>query len=830
MNEDSPEKGKVPTPLQRIGKYFQRRGWKPFPFQKTCWRMYQAGDSGIVHSATGTGKTLAVWLGPILKWVRENPNPDKWNPKRPPPIRVLWITPIRALASDTEFNLRDPIDQLGLPWKVESRTGDSGSSTKSRQLRRLPTALITTPESLSLLLTHEKSLEQLSGLESIVIDEWHELMGTKRGVQTELCMARLRKLNPKLQTWALSATLGNLDQAVDALVGNENLSETQIIEGYQKKKIVFESIIPNQIERFPWTGHIGTKMSPQVADYLESVNNALIFTNTRAQTEIWYQEILKQRPQWAGKLALHHGSLDSDVRKWVEQGLQTGKLKAVVCTSSLDLGVDFTSVDLVVQVGSPKGAARLLQRAGRSGHQPDAVSKLAFVPTNAIELIELAAAQQAIKENDLESRKCLSKPLDLLAQHAISIAIGGGFTSEELFDEVRSTYTYHSLTKKEWDWVLNFIQFGGDSLNAYPDFKRVLLRDGRYQVTDRKVMTAHRMNIGTITADSSMVVKYLSGKRLGMVEETFLSRLETDDIFTFAGKQISLVRIKDNIAYVRKAKGKPNTVPRWMGGRMPLSAELGEHLRKKLDEAAKGIFRGPEMKTVKPLLHVQKKWSMIPSADQMLVESIKTKVGWQVFVYSFEGRLVHEGLAALAAYRLSKSQRTTFSLACNDYGFVLQSPKPVDLQSILNGEVFRTDSLLDDIMQSMNSTEMSKRQFRQIARIAGLIQQGLPHRQKTAKHLMASSNLFFDVFCTYDPSNLLLEQARREVLEQQLESDRILSAVDRIRESEIVHRTPERLTPLAFPLLVDKLRERLSSETLADRVARMQRQLEKAAG
>lgn len=818
------------SPSKRVDQYFEKRGWSPFRFQRSCWRAYRNGDSGILHSVTGSGKTLAVWLGPVLKWINANRDPRKWNFKSPPAIKVLWITPIRALANDTEASLRDPIDALGLPWTVEARTGDSRASAKTRQLKKLPTALITTPESLSLLLTHEKVLEQFKELDCVIVDEWHELLGTKRGIQTELSLARLRTLNPNLKTWGVSATLGNLEQAAKSLTGTDTASPAKIIEGHSNKKIEFECIIPESIERFPWTGHIGTKMAPQVAERLEGVSSALIFTNTRAQTEIWYQELLKQRPQWAGKIALHHGSLDSEVRKWVENGLREGRLHAVVCTSSLDLGVDFTAVDLVIQVGSPKGAARLLQRAGRSGHQPDAVSRLSFVPTNAIELIELSAAQEAIKNRDLESRRLIQKPLDVLAQHAISIAIGGGFIPEQLLKEIRSTHAYRNLSDHEWQWVLRFIRYGGHSLQAYPDFKRVEIEDGRYHVRQRKVITAHRMNIGTITADQAMVVKYMSGKRLGMVEESFLTKLEPDEAFTFAGKLVSLVRIHDNVAYVRRASGKSSAVPRWMGGRMPLSAELGGHLRAKLDEASQGRFRDHEMQAVRGLLEVQQKWSIIPNRHQLLIESIKTRAGWQLFVYSFEGRLVHEGLAAVVAHRLAQRQKSTFSIACNDYGFVLQSPKQFQLDRLSGNDVFRSHAMLDDIMQCVNSTEMAKKQFRQIARVAGLVQQGLPHRQKSSKHLMASSNLFFDVFLNYDPANPLLEQARQEVLDLQLEADRLRDASLRIEDSEIIIKTPKRMTPLAFPLLVDKLRERLSSETLAERVIRMQKQLENAAG
>ncbi len=819
----------VETPSKIVDRYFDSIGWKPFRFQRSVWRAHQNGHSGLIHSATGTGKTLAAWMGPILRWLKENPDRSRWNPKRPPPARVIWVTPLRALAGDTEASLRAPMEAIGLPWRLESRTGDSKASAKARQMKRLPSALVTTPESLSLMLTHERLLSQLSGVETVIVDEWHELLGTKRGIQTELALARLRHLNPQIRTWGLSATLGNLEQAKDSLMGVNPRGPVRIIEGYKKKRMTLESIIPERIERFPWSGHIGTKMVPQVADRLEDVNSALIFANTRSQTEIWYQQLLRQRPDWAGKIALHHGSLDTTVRRWVEDGLRDGSLRAVVCTSSLDLGVDFTAVDLVLQIGSPKGAARLLQRAGRSGHQPDAESRLAFVPTNAIELIELAAAQDAIRKGHLEARPLINKPLDVLAQHLVTIAIGGGFDADELLEEVRSSRAYESLTDLEWQWVLDFVVHGGSSLTAYPDFHRVERNENRYVVTQRRTMTMHRMNIGTIVSDASMKVKYLKGATLGSVEESFLSKLNEGDRFLFAGKLVSLVRVKDNVAYVKRAKGQPDSVPRWMGGRMPLSSELSAELRLKLEQAADGKLVGREMQALKGLFDLQTRWSALPRSNQLLIERIETRGGHQMFVFPFEGRLVHEGLAAVFAYRISQLQKTTFTMACNDYGIVLQSPHRVQLDDVIRQKVFSTNDLVVDILNSMNSTEMAKRQFRQIARVAGLIHPGYPGQRKSTSHVQASSNLFFDVFQEYDPDNLLLEQSRREVLEFQLESSRLFDALERIERSEMLITEPPKVTPLAFPLLVDKLRERISSETLGERIARIQQQLEKVA-
>ncbi len=816
-------------PSKEVDRFFDAVGWRAFRFQRSTWRAYQDGASGLIHSATGTGKTLAVWMGPILKWMKENPHREKWNPKRPPPLRVLWITPLRALAGDTESSLRAPLDFLELPWRLESRTGDSKASAKARQLKKLPTALVTTPESLSLMLTHQRLLGQLSGVEAVIVDEWHELLGTKRGIQTELALSRLRKLNPSLRTWGISATLGNLQQARDALLGTEPKADVRIIEGYEKKRIKLESLIPAQMDRFPWSGHIGTKMVPQVAELVESVESALIFANTRSQTEIWYQHLLKNRPDWAGKIALHHGSLDTRVRRWVEDGLRDGSLRGVVCTSSLDLGVDFTTVDLVIQIGSPKGAARLLQRAGRSGHQPGAVSRLAFVPTNALELIELAAAQDSIRAGKLESRPMLDKPLDVLAQHVVTIAIGGGFTSAELLAEVRTAHAYESLTDKEWQWVLDFVVKGGSSLEAYPDYHRVEIDGDTYKVTQRRTASMHRMNIGTIVSDASMLVKYLKGGNLGTAEEYFLSKLNRGDKFLFAGKLVELVRVQDNTAYVRRAKGTPDTVPRWMGGRMPLSSELSDALRSKLQEAAKGNLVGREMKSLRRLFEIQQRWSIIPGSDEMLIECIETRGGHQLFAFPFEGRLVHEGLAALMAYRMSQLHKMSFTMACNDYGIVLQSPQSIPIDEAIRTGLFSPDNLVTDILASLNSTEMAKRQFRQIARVAGLLHPGYPGQRKSNKNLQASSNLFFDVFTEYDPANLLLLQGRREVLEQQLETKRMQTALERIGRCRIVVTAPPKVTPLSFPLLVDKLRERVSSETLVDRVARMQAQLEKAA-
>ncbi|MBX9624314.1 MAG: DNA ligase-associated DEXH box helicase, partial [Gemmataceae bacterium] len=633
-----------------------------------------------------------------------------------------------------------------------------------------------------------------------------------------------------------------------------------LVRGLVPKTTLIDAILPPKVERFPWAGHLGLQLVPQVVAAVDEGRTALVFTNTRAQTEQWYQALLAAKPDWAGQIALHHGSLDKKVRDWVEDGLRAGTLRCVVCTSTLDLGVDFAPVDRVLQIGSPKGVARLMQRAGRSGHRPGVPSRVTCVPTHALELVEFAATRDAAVAGRIEGRAPLAKPLDVLAQHLVTVALGGGFRADELYDEVRSTYSYRDLTEDEWGWVLDFVVRGGDSLRAYPEYRRVVLADdGLFKVEDARIARFHRMSVGTIVGESSIRVRFVRGPVLGTIEESFLGRLKPGDHFLFAGRLLKLVRAHEMTAWVRKATGAKPAVPRWAGGRMPLSGELAAGVRAKLEEARDGAYRDPELLAVRPILELQRRWSALPAADELLVERVRTREGHHLFVYPFEGRSVHEGLAALLAYRLSRRAPVTFTIAVNDYGFELLSPEPVDVEdptprppppqgegvkdwrSVLPppppagegaggwGPLLSPDDLAADILSSLNATELARRAFREIARVAGLVFPGFPGSGKTARQLQASSNLFFEVFREYDPGNLLLEQANREVLERQLDESRLRAALDRLGRAEVVVTHPPRPTPLAFPLLVDRLRESVSSETLADRVRRMQKEYEREA-
>jgi len=814
-------------------RWFTVRGWKPFAFQKQVWAAVKQGQSGLLHASTGAGKTYAVWFAALNRFARPAPTAETPRKRKPPaePLTLLWITPMRALAADTARALQTPLADLQIDWSVGLRTGDTSSSERARQSRRLPTTLITTPESLTLLLARADAQTALATLRMVVVDEWHELLGNKRGVQLQLALARLRRWHPQLIVWGVSATLGNQSHAQEVLIPQGGGISVQ---GQISKTLHVDTLLPAHIERFPWAGHIGLKMLPQVVAEIESCASSLVFTNTRAQAEIWYQALLDARPDWAGIIALHHSSLSRDTRDWVEQALKDGLLKAVVCTSSLDLGVDFLPVERVLQIGSAKGVARLMQRAGRSGHAPGRASRVTLVPTHSLELIEAAAAQDAVAQRRLEPRLSPERPLDVLVQHLVSMALGGGFLPEDLYEEVRGAWAYRHLSLAQWAWALAFVRHGGLSLTAYPDYRRAEPDDqGVWRVPDARLARRHRMSIGTIVSDASIQLKFWSkgggGKQLGSVEEAFIARLKPGDGFLFAGRLLELVRVENMTAYVKRSTAKKAAIPRWNGGRMPLSSELAQAVIMRFSAAAQGEFSGPEMQALRPLLSVQQRWSGLPTEHSLLAETLKSREGWHLFLFPFAGRQVHQGLASLLAWRVSQRQPLTFSISINDYGLELLSATEVDWSVQLNPALFDSAHLLADVLASLNAGELALRRFREIARIAGLVFAGYPGAPKSTRQVQASSGLFFEVFKQYDADNLLLAQAGEEVLREELDVNRLEQTLARIQRSRIDLHAVKRPTPLSFPLLVERMRESMSSEKLADRIRRMVSDLEKTA-
>ncbi|NUM71817.1 MAG: ligase-associated DNA damage response DEXH box helicase [Ignavibacteriaceae bacterium] len=807
--------------LQRVLDWFKSRDMEPFGFQKRAWEAQLKGKSGLIHTKTGTGKTYAALFGPVIKAMSA-----KKSRKRG--LRILWITPLRALAADTLKSLSLPVKDLLPEWEIDLRTADVSQAKRVKQSKRLPEVFITTPESLSILITYPNFAELIESLEAVILDEWHELLGSKRGVLTELALARVKKIVPGVSLWGLSATLGNTQKALEVLLGKDS-SKGVLIGDTQKKEVEIHTIVPSEIDKFPWAGHLGIVLLPAVLEVINSSRSSLLFTNTRSQAEIWFQSLLDADPDLAGQTGLHHGSIDKKERQAVEYLLDQGKMKCVVCTSSLDLGVDFSPVDTVIQVGSPKGIARLLQRAGRSGHKPGGVSRIYCVPTNSLELLEFSSAREGIKRNFIEPRTPVLKPLDVLAQHAVSVAIGSGFEYDDFYAELKSSHAYADLTKAEFDWVIDFITRGGPTLTAYDDFSKVKSEGSRFVVTDSHVIRRHRMSVGTITSEAEILVKYMSGGRVGAVEESFVSKLKAGDSFIFAGKVLEYVKLRDMTLYVKKSNAQGGPIPQWMGGRMPLSNELSLILRERLDEAGRGIFADHEMKKLKPLIDLQKSWSAVPAKNKILAEHKTDREGLHLFIYPFEGKLVHEGLASLVAYRLSQYKKSTFTLSTNDYGFEVLSSEIYTINDQVLRRVLSTENLLDDILLILNTSEMAKRKFRDIARVTGLVFQGYPGSGKTPRQVQASSSLFYEVFRKYDPENMLIKQAVREVLENQLEQMRLTSTLKRISESELQIIEPENFSPLAFPLLVDRLRETLTTERLSERVSKMKLRLEKEA-
>lgn len=817
------------SPIASAEAWFAARGWEPFDFQRDVWRAMVAGESGLLHATTGSGKTYAVWLGAVLRGLRVAASDSRRRPNtkaESAPLGVLWLTPMRALAADTARALQLPLADLAPHWSVGQRTGDTPSAERARQDRRYPTALVTTPESLSLMLTREHARHELAGVHTVIVDEWHELMGNKRGVQVQLALARLARWNPALVVWGLSATLGNSDEAMRVLLGRDGGT---LVRGRLDKTLIIDTLLPENPGRFSWGGHLGQQMQQPVVAEIERSATTLVFVNMRSQAEVWYQLLLEQRPDWAGLVALHHASLDRATREWVEAGLKEGRLKAVVATSSLDLGVDFLPVERVLQIGSAKGIARLLQRAGRSGHAPGRPSRVTLVPTNTLELVEAVAARRAALAGRIERRSTPAKPLDVLVQHLVTVALGGGFVADELYDEVRRAWAYRELTPDEFRWALDFCSQGGTSLGAYPEYHRIREEAGVWRVADRGIARRHKLQVGTIVSDSAMQVQYLGGGRIGTVEEGFIARLRKGDCFLFAGRLLEYVRTREMTAYVKRATAPKGQVTTWAGSKMPLSSELADSVLDVMASAAAGDFGEPELQAARPMLATQARLSALPTPGTLVIERFRSREGQHLFLYPFAGRYVHIGLASLLAWRFAKDAPNTFSLSINDYGLEMLSALPVDPTPLVEKRLFGTEHLLGDVLASLNSSELARRRFREIARVAGLIFTGYPGAPKSTRQLQASSTLFFEVFRKYDPANLLLGQAEAEVLSQELEIGRLAATLERMASLRVEFVELPAPSPFALALMVERFREKLSTEKLADRLARMVREAERMA-
>ncbi len=819
--------------------FFEQQGWKPFPFQKKTWTSYLAGKDGLLNAPTGSGKTYALWVGIVMNFIKQHPDYQTKKPKKG--LKAIWITPLRSLSQEISQTTQKFVDAIGVPLTVGVRSGDTDGKTRSAQMRNMPDLLITTPESLHLLIGSKDHKRIFKDCEAIVIDEWHELLGTKRGVQMELGLSRLKGLSDKLRIWGISATIGNLEQARDVLLGtseldapqlksessNSRFRESVLIKANIKKDILVKSIIPESMDKFPWRGHLGIHLIDEVVQIIKSSKSTLIFTNTRSQCELWFQGLMHQYPELAGEVAMHHGSIQKETRLWVEDAIRNESLKACVCTSSLDLGVDFAPVETIIQVGGPKGVARFLQRAGRSNHRPNEASVIYFLPTHALELIEASALQKAVKTQAVEDRMPFILCYDVLIQHLCTLAIAGGFYPDQIYQEIKNTFCFAGITDDEWDWCLKFIVYGSSSLQNYDEYKKVsIAEDGRYYIDDKGIAMRHRLQMGTIVSSTSVSVRFQTGGYIGSVEEFFISKLERGDVFVLGGRTLEFIRMKGMIAQVKLSTKKKAKVTTWAGSKQPLSSQLGELLREEMQHFQTGKKKTPEVKALKDIIKRQQEESIVPKEDQFLIETFQTREGYHAIFYPFEGRFVHEALSGLLAYRVSLLKPISFSLAFNDYGFEILSDLPFDIEEILDNDLFTPMHLTEDLQASMNATEMARRKFRDIAVISGLVFTGYPNKLIQTKHLQNSSHLLFEVFRENEPENLLFKQAYRETFEQAIEEYRLREALDRIKHQEVVWKKCQRPTPFSFPIITDRIREKLSSEKMIDRIKRMQLQWE----
>jgi ATP-dependent Lhr-like helicase len=806
--------------LAALERWFASLGRVPHDFQRECWRLDAAGRSGLVCVPTGAGKTYAALGGPLAELIEAARGAATLPGGAAATLRVVYLSPLRAVARDLELAIRRPIDEMGLAITVGSRTGDTAASERARQRERLPEILVTTPESLSLLLTRPDAAAVLAGVRCTIVDEWHELLTSKRGVQVELALARLRRFAPEMRTWALSATIGKTERAAAAIVGPRAIDPPAIVRSSLSREVRVSSLVPRAIDRLPWSGHFGLAMLEPLLEWLDPAIPTLVFTNTRAMAERWHAELLAKRPEWKPRVALHHGSIDREERERVEAGLKSGSIGIAIATSSLDLGVDFAPVERVVQIGSPKGIARLLQRAGRACHRPGATAEVLCVPTHALELVEIAAAREAIARGEIEERPGLALPLDCLVQHLVTVALGGGFRPDELFDEVRGTAAFASLSRADFDWCLDLVHRGGRSLGAYARFRRVELADGVATVTSAAIARTHRLNVGTITADPVVSVRLERGPRLGSIEEDFIARLRPGDSFLYAGRMLEFVRLREAVASVRPARRKTPFTPHWNGARIPLSTALSASVRRTFAAIRAGRRDGPELAAAAPYLEAQAELSRIPGDDSILLETAFTDEGSHLFLYPFEGRLVHEGLAALLALRLGRLRPATFAISVNDHGLELLVEGREACAPLVTPAIFTVDRLADDLLESINLGELSLRQFREIARVSGLVTPRHPGVERSGRDLQAGTTLLWEVLREFEPDSLLLEQARREVLERQLEESRLARTLDRLARGPIERVELARPGPLAWPLMADRLGTTLSTETLAERIAR----------
>jgi len=752
------------------------------------------GAHALLVAPTGSGKTMAGFL-PSLVELAERPTKG---------LHTLYVSPLKALAVDVQRNLLDPIGEMGLDISVETRTGDTPSDRKQRQRIRPPQMLLTTPESLSLLLSHPDAVTMFEGLSTIVIDEVHAFATGKRGDLLSLCMARLQTLAPSLRRVALSATVADVDAYRAWVAPDGDIDAVRVVQGDPGAAPNLAIVIPE--DRIPWAGHSGRYAAAQVMAEIETHKTTIIFCNTRSLAELIFQDL------WAVNeltlpIGIHHGSLAIEARRKVEAAVAAGRIRALVATASLDLGVDWGDVDLVIQMGAPKGSSRLMQRIGRANHRLDEPSEAVIVPGNRFEYLEARAALDAIEAGELDHEIFRQGALDVLAQHVMACACMGPFVEEELLDEIRSALPYSALTAERFGQVLEFIATGGYALKAYDRFKRLIKEDGVWRVSHPQFVTQHRMNAGIIVEAAMFTVRFKNGRSLGKVEEGFGATLSPGDTFFFSGLSLEVLFQKDEDLVVR-ASSRPARIPTYGGARMPISTNLAERVRHYFAESEQWS-RFPS--DVREWLEMQAKRSVLPQPGQLLVETFPREGRHYMVVYSFEGWNAHQSLGMLLTRRMETAGLKPIGFVASDYAIATYSLEPVTDPAAL----FSSDILENEFVDWVQQSSLLKRAFREVAVIGGLVERQHPGKRKTGRQVTFSTDLIYDVLRKYEPDHLLMRAAWDDARARMTDVGRLADLLDRAAGT-MLHVDLPKVSPLAVPVLVLIGRERVTQGSTED--------------
>ncbi len=799
-------------------RWFAERGWTPRPHQLAIFAMAQAQEDALLIAPTGAGKTLAGFLPSLVDIGR----------RRDRGLHTLYISPLKALAVDIARNLEMPVKDMGLEIRLETRTGDTSPSKRQRQRRDPPDILLTTPEQLALLLASADAKTLFADLQRIVIDELHAIAASKRGDLLALGLARLRGLAPKLRVLGLSATVRDPDELRRWLVG-QTRKNTMAALVTAPAGAAPEVAILDTHEHLPWSGHTSRHALAEVYARIKAAHMVLVFVNTRALAEFVFQELWRINEDNL-PIALHHGSLDVGQRRRVEAAMAAGKLKAIVCTSTLDLGVDWGDVDLVINIGAPKGASRLMQRIGRANHRLDEPSRALLVPSNRFEVLECVAAIDAVRAGTQDTALARSGALDVLCQHILGTACAEAFDADTLFSEVVSAEPYAALERETFEAALAFVAHGGYALASYERFAKIKRRqDGRWRIVNPRVAQTYRMNVGTIVEADMLKVRLVrggpqdakgaytgplrrTGRLLGEIEEYFLQTLAPNDTFLFGGEILALRGIVENEALVSRATAEAPKIPSYAGGKFPLSTHLAARVRQILSDPREWKAL-PQ--PVSEWLSMQKRRSGLPRPGELLVETFPRGEKFHLVTYPFEGRLAHQTLGMLLTRRMERAGLQPLGFVANDYA--LATWGLVDIGAVVeNGEVslanlFDEDMLGDDLEAWLQESALMKRGFRNCAIIAGLIERNFPGREKTSRQVTISTDLIYDVLRRHEPDHILLRAARADAALGLLDLPRLAIMLSRIK-GQIMHKRLARVSPLAVPILLEIGREPIYGE------------------